>query len=219
MEIAKSIADDDVEWAERCGHWLNTANEKRRRGRALRQTHEPLLLTGHGMRLRVDNGSLIVRNGFTHYPQAVDERRYFPGDRRRPSRIIVVDGSGGLSFDVLTWLAGHQIPLIQIDWRGNVVTLVGQSYGLNPKRVRWQIEAQASGRTVPIAISLIHQKFKNSITTLKTLPQSGARDRALRKHDEELEGLEHRPPRSIDALLGIEGRAAFSYSLRGNNCR
>jgi CRISPR-associated endonuclease Cas1 len=26
-----------------------------------------------------------------------------------------------------------------------------------------------------------------------------------------LEELEHRPPRSIDALLGIEGRAAFSY--------
>jgi CRISP-associated protein Cas1 len=58
---------------------------------------------------------------------------------------------------------------------------------------------------------LIQQKFKNSIARLKTLPQSGARDRAIRKHDQELDVLTHRPPRTIDALLGIEGRAAFSY--------
>jgi CRISPR-associated endonuclease Cas1 len=163
------------------------------------------------MCLRVDNGSLIVRNGFTHYPQALDERRYFPGDRRRPSRIIVVDGSGSLTFDVMTWLAEQNIPLIRIDWRGNVVTALSESYGLNAKRVKWQLDSLASGRAVPIAISLIQQKFRNSIATLKTLEQSGARDRAIRKHHQEMEGLAHRPPRSIDVLLGVEGRAAFSY--------
>jgi CRISPR-associated protein Cas1 len=169
------------------------------------------VLTGHGMRLHVDNGALLVRNGFTHYPKAMDERRYFPGDRRRPSRIVVVDGSGSLTFDVMTWLSEQNIPLIRIDWRGNVVTALTESYGLSPKRVKWQLDASASGKAVPIAISLIQQKFKNSIATLKTLPQSGARDRAIRKHDQELDVLTHRPPRTIDALLGIEGRAAFSY--------
>jgi CRISP-associated protein Cas1 len=177
------------------------------------------VLTGHGMRLHVDNGALVVRNGFTRYPQALDERRYFPGDRRRPSRIIVVDGSGSLTFDVMTWLAEQKIPLIRIDWRGNVVTALSESYGLNPKRVKWQLDALASGRAVPIAISLIQQKFKNSIATLKTLPQSGARDRAIRKHSQELGVLINDPPRTIDALLGIEGRAAFSYLVHGNHYR
>jgi CRISP-associated protein Cas1 len=169
------------------------------------------MLTGHGMRLRVDNGALLVRNGFTHYPQVAVEQRFFPGDRRMPSRIIVIDGSGGLSFDVLTWLAEQNVPLIRIDWRGNVVTVLGHSHGLHLKQVREQYNAAASGRALPIGISLIQQKLKNSIMTLKSLPQTGARDRALRKQDEEIEGLSKCPPRSIATLLGIEGRAAYSY--------
>jgi CRISPR-associated endonuclease Cas1 len=205
------VPSDDRGWAERSIYWLNGRTEKRRPGRAPRHINEPLVLTGHGMCLHVDNGALVVRNGFTHYPQALDERRYFPGDRRKPSRIIVVDGSGSLTFDVMTWLAEQKIPLIQIDWRGNVLTALSENYGLNPKRVKWQLEALAFGRAVPIAISLIQQKFKNSIATLKTLPQSGARDRGLRKLDQELAGLAHSPPRSIDTLLGIEGRAAYAY--------
>src|SRR6266446_1320551 len=208
---AGTVSRTDDGWAERCGHWLSQRTEKRRPGRAPRHINEPLVLTGHGMRLHVDNGALVVRNGFTHYPQALDERRYFPGDRRRPSRIIVVDGSGSLTFDVMTWLAEQKIPLIRIDWRGNVVTVLSEANGLDPKRAKWQFDALESGRAVPIAISLVQQKFKNSIATLKTLPQSGARDRAIRKHDQELDVLTHRPPRTSDALLGIEGRAAFSY--------
>jgi CRISPR-associated protein Cas1 len=141
----------------------------------------------------------------------IEERRYFPSDRRKPSRVIVVDGNGSISFDAMDWLADQKIPLIRIDWRGNVVTALTESYGLNPKRVKWQLDALASGRALPIAISLIQQKFKNSIATLKTIPQSGGRDRAIRKHDQELDELTRHPPRSINALLGIEGRAAFSY--------
>src|SRR5712691_2276479 len=148
-----AVPSDDTEWAERCGHWLNRHTQKRRPGRAPRHINEPLILTGHGMRLHVDNGALLVRNGFTHYPQALDERRYFPGDRRRPSRIIVVDGSGSLTFDVMTWLAEQKIPLIRIDWRGNVVTALSESYGLHPQRVKWQHDALAFGRAVLIAIS------------------------------------------------------------------
>ena len=39
----------------------------------------------------------------------------------------------------------------------------------------------------------------------------GARDRGIRKQQEEIRGLKNDPPRSIDKLLGIEGRAAYSY--------
>jgi CRISP-associated protein Cas1 len=212
VEIARSDIDsDDLAWAERCGHWLNTAVRKRGPGRLPRQRHEPLVITGHGMALRIDNGGLVVRGGFTHYPQALREWRFFPGASNLPSRIVVLDGSGSLSFDVMDWLAEQRIPLIRIDWRGNVVTVLSHAYGLNPKCVKIQLDAITNGRSVPIAIDLIQQKLQNSIATLRTLPETGARDRGIRKQQEEIKGLKNDPPRSIDKLLGIEGRAAYSY--------
>ena len=212
MEISQSdIGGDDLGWAERCGHWLIIPVRRRGPGRLARQRHEPLVITGHGMCLRIDNGALMVRDGFTHYPQALREWRFFPGASNLPSRIMVLDGSGSLSFDVMDWLAQQRIPLIRIDWRGNVVTVLSHAYGLNPKHVKSQLDAVSNGQGVPIAIGLIEQKLRNSAATLRTLPESGARDRGIRKQEEEIRGLKNDPPRSIDKLLGIEGRAAYSY--------
>jgi len=202
---------DDIAWAERCGDWLNSPVRKRGPGRSPRQRHEPLVITGHGIGLRIDNGALVVRDGFTHYPQALKEWRFFPGAPNLPSRIVALDGSGSLSFHVMDWLAEQRIPLIRIDWRGNVVTVLSHAYGLDPKHVKVQLDAVANGQAVPIAIGLIQQKFQNSIGTLRTLPQSGARDRGIRKQEQEIQGLKNDPPPSINALLGIEGRAAYAY--------
>lgn len=65
---------------------------------------QPLILSGHGIHLRVNHGSLEIRNGFTHYPQQRETFRFFPGDRERPSRIIVLDGKGAVTLDVISWL-------------------------------------------------------------------------------------------------------------------
>jgi CRISPR-associated endonuclease Cas1 len=164
------------------------------------------------MRLRIDHGALVVRNGFTHYPQAVAEQRFFPGDRKRPSRIIVVDGSGSVSFDVLAWLSEQGIPLVQIDWRGKVVSVLGTGYGFNPERVATQLAAQHSGKALGIARSLIAAKVGNSIETLlQALPGSPVRDLAVSKLRTEAAGLARRCPRSIRELLGAEGRVAYAY--------
>jgi CRISPR-associated protein Cas1 len=203
---------DDTAWAERCAYWLASRPENRRGGAPLRQTHDPLVLTGHGLCLRVDHGALVVRNGFTHYPQRVDEYRYFRGDRNLPSRIIVVDGSGTLSFDVLSWLSEQNIPLIRINWRGEVTTALGMGHAIDPERVAVQLEAQRNGKALPFAISLIREKIRNSSGTLTAaVPPSRARDSAIKKLHLELTQLDKRPPSSIRALLGVEGRAAFAY--------
>ncbi len=202
----------DLGWAERCAYWLTSPTPNQRPHRHRRQTHEPLVLTGHGMCLRVDHGALVVRNGFTHYPQRVVERRVFRGDRTLPSRIIVLDGSGSLSFDALSWLSEQNVPLIRINWRGEVVTVLGAGHSADPERVAAQLEAQRNGRTLPFAISLIRQKIYNSIETLSgALPQSPARDHAITKLQQEAAELAMRPPKSISALLAIEGRGAFAY--------
>ncbi len=203
---------DDPSWAERCRYWLTSRPEKRRHGPPPRQSHEPLVLAGHGMCLRVNHGALVVRNGFTHYPQRFEEYRFFRGDRARPSRIIVLDGSGTLSFDALSWLSEQNVPLIRINWRGEVVTALGAGHSADPERMAAQLEAQRNGGALPFAISLIRQKIRNSIETLVlALPQSPARERAITKLQQEAAELAMRPPKSISALLAIEGRGAFAY--------
>jgi len=164
------------------------------------------------MSLRVDHGALVARNGFTHYPQRFEEYRYFRGDRTMPSRIIVLDGSGALTFDALSWLSEQRVPLIRINWRGEVVTAVGAGHAINPERVAAQLEAKRNGQALPFAIALIRQKIRNSIETLAVaLPPSPEREFATAKLSREAKELIKAPPQSIRALLGIEGRAAFAY--------
>ena len=85
-------------------------------------------------------GALTIQNGFTHYPQKREIIRYFRGDVAVPERIILLDGSGSISFDVLSWLAEQKLSFIRIDWKGDIVCVAGASgYSANPFRVRWQL--------------------------------------------------------------------------------
>ena len=79
------------------------------------------------MSLRVENGALTIQNGFTHYPQQREIIRYFCGDVALPERIILLDGSGSVSFDVLSWLAEQKVALIRINWKGDIVCVAGGS--------------------------------------------------------------------------------------------
>ena len=206
------ISADDVAWAERCAYWHPEPTKPSARRSRLNPVRSPLILTGHGIRLRIDHGALVVRDGFTHYPQPVREHRLFPGSRDLPSRIIVIDGSGGLSFDVMTWLAEQQIPLIRIDWKGNAQSVMGGGQFTNPERVAAQIEAKRNGRALEIATGLIREKLENAIVTLEAvIPRSPARELAVMKHHRDVKELTTKPPKSLAALLGIEGRTAQAY--------
>jgi CRISPR-associated endonuclease Cas1 len=203
---------DESGWADRCRYWLASPVPNRRPVRRRRQTHEPLILTGHGIRLQVDHGSLVVRNGFTHYPQTVEEHRYFRGDRTLPARIVVLDGSGAITLDVLSWLSEQNVPLIRINWRGEVVTALGAGHATDPRLVARQLDAQRNGHGLRFAVSLIRAKLLNSIETLSTaLPASPARQHAIGQLQAGVSELTKRPPKSTGALLGLEGRAAQSY--------
>jgi CRISPR-associated endonuclease Cas1 len=209
----RAAPQDDVGWADRCAYWCQVPTEKRRPGgQPRRQVHKPLVLTGHGMRLNVDNGALVVRNGFTHHPQQQEQWRFFPGDRRMPSRIVIVDGSGGLSFDVMAWLAEQSVPVVRLDWQGRVTAILGGAYGTDSRRVDEQIAAQRSARAVAIAVGLVRKKTVNSIETLKhAIPVSQLLSQTIAKLQNEAEHLAKRPPQSIRVLLGAEGRVAYTY--------
>jgi hypothetical protein len=120
-------------WALRSDHWIAETHRACKPRRLRERQKEPLILCGHGVSLRVDGGTLLVRNGLTYYPQQREEFRFFKGDHAIPPRIIMLDGSGCVSFDVLDWFAEQGVTLVRINWLGEskkpVFTLMGAAAG------------------------------------------------------------------------------------------
>jgi CRISPR-associated endonuclease Cas1 len=156
---------------------------------------------------------LVVQDGFTHYPQKLQEHRFFPKDPSLPSRIIVLDGSGNITFDALEWLARQNVPLVRVNWRGEVQSVIGNaSYAADPRKVAQQLEWRRSGRSIEVACELIEQKISNSIVTLKEyFEPSPKRKPATAKLQAIRASFSASRPRNLTALLSREGQAAISY--------
>lgn len=206
---------DDIAWAERSEIWRTYSPPQMRRGPKKKHRYrEPLILCGHGIRMRVDHKTLLIRNGLTHYPQTPDEIRFFPGDSKLPNRIVILDGSGGISFDALNWMAEQQIEFVQLDWRGKVANIGNNSgYSADPKLAAAQRAVQGTKRQIEIAKWLIAAKFENSISTLRnSIAKSEIREIAISKLQKGISDI--RNPRnsiSYSQLLGIEGPCAKAY--------
>jgi CRISPR-associated protein Cas1 len=202
------------EWFFRNEHWISELNNAATPRRRRERPKDPLILCGHGVSLRVDGGTLLIRNGLTHYPQEREKFRFFKGDPAIPPRIIMLDGSGCVSFDVLDWLSEQRVPLVRINWQGEVVSVIGgPGFAADQAKVRWQIETRADpARRMEFATQLIAEKIAGSIETLETVvPLSRSREVAIARLRRDADGLKTRPPVSIGALLGIEGNAAVAY--------
>jgi len=205
---------DDAEWADRCSHWASRLPRRDGR-RPLRQREQTsLILGGHGISLRIEGGSLVIGNGFTHYPQARETYRFFRGDLSLPPRIILLDGSGTISLDVLSWLAEQRVPLIRIDWQGHIQTVLGNSgYAANPHRVAWQVSTRADPQErMAFSIDLVSRKIEGCILTLeKSIRRSPAWETAMTRAYADLTKLECDSPTDIVSLRGLEAGSAAAY--------
>jgi CRISP-associated protein Cas1 len=205
---------DDLEWADRSRHWHQSRKVHIDRRVKRRRSHDPLILTGHGVSLGVEAGTLLVRNGFTHYPQKQETYRYFKSDADLPSRIIMLDGSGSISFDVLIWLNEQKVPLIKIDWTGNAITVIsGDSFAANRERVAWQTETRSDRRKrMEFCNALIARKIAGCMQTLEeSLRHSHAWDRAIKRAKDDSARLANDPPETVNELRLLEARSAVAY--------
>lgn len=201
-------------WSARNAFWTDESQIKRPLRKKRDRRKEPLVLCGHGMALRIDGGTLIAREGRTHYPQEPQTHRFFPGSNDIPPRIIILDGSGSVSFDVLRWLSDQKVPLVCLNWRGEVVTVAGGAgYAIDPRNLRWQLDTRADpARRLTFAVSIVRQKVEASITTLTDcLPDGPTRRAALSSAAKALEQLDRVPLSDMEQLRGIEGVAASAY--------
>jgi hypothetical protein len=126
--------------------------------------------------LRIDGGSLLIRNGLTHYPQKAETYRFFKGELAIPERIIMLDGTGSISFDVLAWLAEQRVSLIQINWKGEV-----SSFTLRPAVPQILIAYSGSEKRaliVRILLASLDRFFRPEPVTRLPRGEKAARDRA-----------------------------------------
>jgi CRISPR-associated protein Cas1 len=208
------LTEDDTAWAKRCELWASRSQKISGRRAMRERPRQPLILSGHGVTLRVENGTLNIRNGYTHYPQQQEIYRFFKGELSIPERIVILDGSGTISFDVLSWLSEQYVSLIRIDWRGEVVCVASRSgYSANPFRVQWQRETRADEfKRKEFAISKITQKIDNSISTLeKSIRRNNAWNKAMEIAYSTLTKLDEKQPRSVVELRALEANAAAAY--------
>ena len=92
------LDEDDLAWTTPSSMWQDRVAKASARRTKRAKAQPALVLAGHGVSMRVENGALTIQNGFTHYPQKREIIRYFRGDVALPERIILLDGSGGISF-------------------------------------------------------------------------------------------------------------------------
>jgi CRISPR-associated protein Cas1 len=208
------IPGDDLEYSERSQYWQNY-RPKAGRGRPKKFNYRhPLILCGHGVRIRIDHNTLLIRDGFTHYPQKSEEIRFFPGDGNLPDRIIILDGSGGISFDALDWMATQKIEFIRLDWRGNIASIGSSTgYSANSQLVQAQRAAQSGSRRFEIARYLIDQKMDRCIETLEGLGLAPEiRLKAISRINIQRAKLrKFKSATSMPSIMGTEGQSAAAY--------
>jgi CRISP-associated protein Cas1 len=208
------VAEDDTAWAARNEHWSAQSSQPRRYSARRERRCEPLILCGHGVSIKVDKGTLLIRDGFTHWPQERVEHRLFKGAQNLPPRIVMLDGSGSLSFDVMTWLSEQNIPLVRLDYQGEVTSVIGGAgFAMDPAKVQWQIDTRNDPeRRLGFCCKLIAAKLETSLKTLATvIPDSAARMVAISRAEAGLSRIHCGSVRSVDELRMIEATAAASY--------
>ncbi|KAA5805337.1 CRISPR-associated endonuclease Cas1 [Alkalicaulis satelles] len=211
--LQESRADGD-EWLERCQYWQAAHDAAMPTRKRRERQSAPLILTGHGLSIRVDRGALMIRDGLTHFPQERRAHRFFKGGLDIPPRIVIVDGSGEITLDALDWLETQDTPLIRLRWDGRIQSVTGKpQYASDPEKVARQRQTRANeaARTA-FGANLIRQKIEGTLENLETcFPVSDLRGRAMACAEEALAILESSPPQTVSELIGLEGKVSRAY--------
>ena len=211
-QIAANSNSDD--WAIQSELWIAETAKLQKPRRVRERNSNPLILTGHGTSMRIDKGTLLIKEGFTHHPQKQLVQRFFAGDLELPRIILLLDGSGSLTFDVLSWLGEQNVALVRIKSSGEVAVVCSSTgYIANRENVFWQIETQQDDAAkLAYSIDLIKAKLANSINTLEiAFDSSDRRQKTIQKLQNAISGLSESQPKDVQQLRGIEATCASSY--------
>ncbi len=206
--------EETTSWDGRCNYWRTKYESNMFRRKRREREISPLILCGHGLSIRIDKGALVIRDGHTHFPSESQMWRFFKGALNLPPRIVIIDGSGEITFDALAWLSNQNVPLISVKWDGSSsVVMSPTGYAADPKRVQWQRDTLGSkDARLAFALRTTIAKLRASLVTLNScIPLSPKKDRAAKVLQRSLTSLKDKMVNDIGDLQGIEGSAAAAY--------
>lgn len=201
-------------WATRSEYWKSETNKSVTTRPKRTRRNAPMILCGHGVSLKVQNGALFIQDGAAHVDSEPSSYRFYPGELDIPERIIIVESSGAITLAALRWLGGQSVTLIDIDWQGRAVSVIGASgVVIEPDKYLEQIEIRrCPKKRLAFSANLIRQKFINSIETLEAVfDPSPKRDKAIEFTQKSIERIDEGRPKDVRELLGVEGGQAASY--------
>jgi len=200
------VLEDDAEasWAGRGSYWESVLESVHHR-----KTTSSLGIAGHGTLLRVEGNTLVVRHGFTHYPQRQREQHYRPRDRALPERIVLLNCDGAISVPALSWLAKQGVSLILLDWRGNLTAAFSAEPTARNATLCDHLYRLSSAQAVVLAKRLIDKKLAGQASTIGAFPGSIGRDKSVHIIQRERDILAHAS--TLEEVRIIEARAAAAY--------
>lgn len=212
--LSDNIVDSNDDWPIRCAYWQSEYQMQIPKWKRRETPKTALVLTGNGLSIKVDKGRLIIKDGFTYYPQKAARFEFFKGALDIPPRIVIVDGKGVITLDALEWLAEQGVPLIRLKWDGSFSSVV-TSGGLAADQglATWQVETRDDPeRRAELALELVTAKVEATKNTLEDwVPRSKWWVRSYENVCAQLERLRNTPPKNLDDILGIEGAVASDY--------
>ncbi len=214
MYDLENLEETHDEWAVRSEYWLQSIRQHTPKRKRRERQATPLILSGHGISIAVEKGTLAVKDGNTHYPSEIRKYRFFKGDLGLPKRIFLIDGSGNITLDALDWLSTQNVELIRLNWNGKPIIALGNGKSsVLPEKLMWQFETQSEeSKRLDFAIPLISAKAEATLhNLLELLPDSPSKTKAINTTQSVIELLQKGVLSSIGGLLSEEGRVAAGY--------
>ena len=177
----------------------------------------PLLISGFGTSINVDNRKLIITN------RLKDTRlEFFP--HKINHDLIIIDGhTGNITFEAMRWLSKHNINLTLLNWNGQLLANVMSEQPKSGKlRIKQYQKYLDSTDRFEIALKIVQTKVEQSLNLLEELSRFYASvditkiRKAAEKEDlfllDIMKNSEKQDvSKSIKQLMTYEGRIAGIY--------
>lgn len=165
-----------------------------------------LILNGYGIKITVDNGRLVIKNG-NRSSEEKPESYYLQPNQKKITSILIYGQTGYISLEAFKWMSLQNIQINIFNWDGSLLSSINQEKEGNGKRKVAQYKTYIDDeRRFPIAQNLINAKLTNSIKILESLPYPDIESCTLSPY---LKAASE--ANEINELMGIEGVAAKIY--------
>lgn len=166
-----------------------------------------LLLSGHGINLRVNGAKLHIKDGRYSVDKEPEEYVFKP-KRIDVENIVIYGNSGNISLDAIKWLIKHNVQVSILSWEGKLLTtmLPPESVQVKTKFAQYHAFEDQNIR-ITVARKLLEAKFQKTQLVLEWLKQRYPEIDS----DFSKELVFFRKGKSIADLMIVEGRIARHY--------